>query len=94
MEITFTRTTTYTLDVADDDDAMLTALTTIIAPLYSDEAGESLAEMIDYACRWDVQDVLSALVPHCEVSAEPYESESWDVDGIMPDEDVEVEALA
>ena len=86
MEITFTRTTTYTIDVPDDDDATLQALTEVVTPLSAETDRDSLYEMLTQACQWDTEAILAALVPFADVSEESWESESWDLDGIEPDE--------
>lgn len=99
MKITFTRTTTYSLEVDADDDATLNAIAEVITPLLPDDARDSLADMLNYACQWDHQEALSALIAFADVDDEDMESVDWDVDDIEPDdaededEDVEV-ALA
>lgn len=86
MEITFTRTTTYTIDVPDDDDATLQAITEVVTPLSDEDNRDSLHAMLDNACQWDTEAILTALVPFADVSEESWESESWDLDGIEPAE--------
>lgn len=94
MDITFTRTTTYTLSVDDDDDAMLAALAEKLAPVLPEEAGDSLHAMIEHACQWDVEAALEILAGDADIDSEDWESVSWDIDGIEPSEDEEeAEAL-
>lgn len=87
MYITFSRTTEYRVDVDADDDATLRAITEAIAN--AGGTGDSLAEMIETAHRYDTDAVLEALVPFADLETEDWTSTEYDVDDIQPDDEEE-----
>ena len=94
MKITFTRTTTYTLSVDDDDDATLTTVSELLA----DIEGDSLHAKLGEVCWWDNETGIKALMSLAEHDDDDdmYEVTDYDIDGLEPSEDeaeAEAEAL-
>ena len=89
MDITFTRTTTYTLSVDDDDDATLTTITELL--VLAEVDGDSLYEKLCEVCHWDSQDGLKALVSLAvtDDDDDTYEVTDYDIDGLEPSEEEE-----
>jgi hypothetical protein len=92
MEIHFTRTTEYVIEVDPDDEEALSAVNSIL--VYAGVAGDSLYERLDTLFRYDDQNALSALSDSnmADIEGETFVTDEVDADDLTdrwggPEED-------
>lgn len=90
MEIRFTRTTEYVIDVDPDDYATLWALRDTLRA--KGVEGEYLVDMLAEVYATDVDEVLEALIPLADVAGDDFVTDSVDDDDLEhpfrePDDD-------
>ena len=82
MEITFTRTTEYVIDIDDTDTDALAAINGMLVD--AGVEGDSLYERVQTLFATDVQDALVALGESnlSDVAGDSYVTDGWDCDGL------------
>ena len=82
MEISFTRTTEYVIDIDDTDADALAELQRILTD--AGVEGDNLYERVQTLFATDVQDALTALAVSdlSDVAGDSWTTDSWDCDGL------------
>ena len=82
MEITFTRTTEYVIEIDDTDTDALAAINGMLVD--AGVEGDSLYERVQTLYTTDVQDALAALAASnlVDVAGETWVTDGWDCDGL------------